>query len=81
MLLANAYGLFDPSFFTSLTGEDLLFADMQILSLLSLAEIKANKAARDRQKEARDHPGMERYSDPDSIWEEAERANREAKKD
>jgi hypothetical protein len=81
MLLANEYGLFDPSFFSNLTGQDLLFADMQILSSIAKAENEATKESRDKQKEARDHPGMERYSDPESMWDEAEMANREAKKD
>jgi hypothetical protein len=81
MLLANKYGLFDHAFFSNLTGQDLLFADIQILGLLVKAENEATKSTRDQQKEARDHPGMERYSDPESMWDEAERANREAKKD
>ena len=76
MLLARQYNLFDPSFFDSLTGQDLLMADLTILGSINREEAEANEKHRKRQQDEREHPGMERGTE-NEFWDEAEAANSE----
>jgi hypothetical protein len=76
MLLANSYGLFDPSFFASLDGYDLLLADYAILNAVIKSENEAQEAMMKQRKDQSDHPGMERYQTQDEFWDEVERAGR-----
>jgi len=49
------------------------------LSEYNKREIEKEKKRQQQEKEKRDHPGMERYQDPDDFWAEAEEAKKESK--
>lgn len=76
MLLANRYGLFDPTFFNNLSGINLLQCDLLILNSIVREENEAVEANRKKSKERQEHPGMERFESVDDFWDEAERARR-----
>ena len=77
LLLANKYGRVSDSFLSSLSADQKILIDSHLLNLLITAENEAQKEAIEKSKQDREHPGMERYQDPDDMWAEAERANRE----
>ena len=77
MLLAKRYGLFKPEFTPS--AEEMILADNHLLNELIKAENAAQKEAMKKSKEKKDHPGMERYDDPEDFWAEVEEANKDAK--
>lgn len=77
MLLANEYGLFRPDF--TLSAEEMILADNHLLNELITAENEAQKESIKKAKEKKDHPGMERYDDPEDFWAEVEEANKDAK--
>lgn len=71
MILANEYGLFRPEYFRNLSAEELILADMRLLSRIYEEERKAH----DRAKERAEHPGMERFETVDEFWDEVKEAN------
>lgn len=77
MLLAKQYNLFSPEYVSNLSGLDMLLIDHTILNRVISEENKAQESLRKKQKEQRDHPGMERDESIDDFWDEAERANGE----
>lgn len=77
MLLAKRYGLFKPEFTPS--AEEMILADNHLLNELIKAENEAQKESMKKAKEKKDHPGMERYDDPEDFWDEVKAANEEAK--
>lgn len=76
ILLAKQYNLFPQFFASNPTGLELLQADYAMLARLIEAENKAHEARRKRDKDARDHPGMERFGSQDEFWDEVEAAGR-----
>lgn len=73
MLLARQYNLFPQFFASNPSGMDLLQADYTLLARLAEAEAKAHEASRKRQEDAREHPGMERFSTDEEFWDEVAR--------
>lgn len=73
MLLARQYNLFPG--LDDLTGIDLLLTDAAILNQVIDKENKAQEAAMKKDKEKRDHPGMEKFEDPEDFWGEVDAAN------
>jgi hypothetical protein len=76
MRLARDYGLFRPDFI--LSAEEMVLADNYLLNELIKAENKAQEEAIQKRKEKDDHPGMERYEDPEDFWAEVDAANKES---
>lgn len=75
ILLAKRYNLFPGLFAENPSGLDLLLIDHTILNRCIDEENKAQESAMKKDKDKRDHPGMER-EDIESFWDESERANR-----
>lgn len=76
MLLANRYGLFDSTFFNSLSGINLLQCDLTILNNVIREENEAVELSRKKSKERQEHPGMEKFESIDDFFDEVDRANR-----
>jgi hypothetical protein len=74
--LAHEYGLACDKFYDGLSPYDRIGIDHHILNRLISEENEAHEAARKRQKEKSDHPGMVRYDDIEDFWGEAELAER-----
>jgi hypothetical protein len=77
LFLASKYNFICDSFLDSLSPEEKILIDNQVLNDLIGAENDAQEKASKKAKEKSDHPGMERYEDPDEFWDEVERANKE----
>jgi hypothetical protein len=76
LLLASEYGLIAKSFLDSLQPEEKIFIDHHLLNRLIEAENEAQDEAMEKGRQDCEHPGMEKYTDPDDFWAEAERANK-----
>jgi hypothetical protein len=72
------YSLFHPNFIrTVLTPNNRFLLDIQCLSESNRRQKEQQEKDEKKRKDDRDHPGMERYDDPEDFWAEAERANSE----
>ena len=74
--MAKEYGLLSESFFDGLLPEEKILADHHILNRLIQADNDAQEKAAQKAKENREHPGMERYEDPEDFWDEVEEAQK-----
>ena len=72
MLLARKYNLFPG--LDDLTGIDLLLIDHEILNRVIQSENETQEKANKKQKDASEHPGMERYDSLDDFWDEVDAA-------
>jgi len=76
---AIEYELFHPNFVrTVLTQNNRFLLDIQCLSENNLRLKESREKDEKKRKDEREHPGMERYEDPEDFWAEAERANSES---
>jgi hypothetical protein len=75
--LALEYGFICDSFLESLTPEEKILIDNQILNDLIKQENDANEKASKEAKEKSEHPGMERYESEDDFWDEVAKAEKE----
>ena len=72
---ALEYGRVSQEFFDSLSPDRRILVDHHILNRLIQAENEAQEKAIQKAKEKRDHPGMEKYEDPEDFWESVRKAN------
>lgn len=72
---ALEYGRVSQDFFDSLSPDRRILVDHHILNRLIQADNEAQEKATQKAKEKRDHPGMEKYEDPEDFWESVRRAN------
>jgi hypothetical protein len=75
ILLAHRYGLLSDSFFDGLNPYEKILGDHHILNCIIQADNEAQEKAMKKAKEKGDHPGMERYEDPEDFWDEVNEAN------
>ena len=79
---AIEYQLFHPEFCENvLTPQNRFLLDFGCLAEHNRRENERMEKERKKREDGREHPGMERYDDPDDFWAEAERANRELSED
>jgi hypothetical protein len=76
-MAVNEYGLFTESFFDSLTPEERVFFDYEVRNRLIDTLNKSEEERQKEEKERSEHPGMERYQDPEDFWDEVGKANKE----
>ncbi len=73
------YHFFPANYLDQFSPEQIIFGDNEILNRMIKAENEAQKKAIADSKDKRDHPGMDRYEDPDDFWAECLAANKESK--
>lgn len=74
MLLARQYNLFPG--LDDLTGLEMLLVDHDILNRVIQSENEAQERQSKKHKDAKDHPGMEKFETEQDFWDEVEAATK-----